>query len=621
MEQMIALTIDGVKVEVPAGTTVLEAAKQAGINIPTLCYLKDVNAIGACRMCVVDTGARSLQAACVLPATNGMNVKTNTPALREYRKTLLELVLSAHDQKCLSCVRNQNCELQKLCRDLGVENGNRFAGKQIHYSIDDASPSIVRDNNKCILCRRCVATCAKVQNVGVIGAVNRGFSTAIEPAWNMKLAETGCINCGQCITACPVGALHEKDSTDVVWQMLGDSTKHVVVQPAPAVRAALGEEFGYEIGTGVTGKMVAALRRLGFAKVFDTDFAADLTIMEEATELIGRIKDGGVLPMITSCSPGWIKFCETYYPDFIPNLSSCKSPHEMMGAIVKSYYAQKANIDPEDIRVVSVMPCTAKKFEAKREELAGTGYPDVDAVITTRELAHMIKQSGIDFRALPDEDFDDLLGESTGAGVIFGATGGVMEAALRTAYETITGKTLEKVEFTAVRGIEGVKEASVQVGDLTVNVAVAHGTGNASKLLDAVKSGEKQYTFIEVMGCPGGCVTGGGQPIVSSVKKMECDPRVLRAAALYREDEGKAIRKSHENPEIKKLYADFLGQPNSHKAHELLHTHYIDRKKSSITAHQQPDRKTCRAVLWFANIRKKPFEKRFFSFSKGKLIN
>ena len=581
MEQMIALTIDGVKVEVPAGTTVLEAAKQAGINIPTLCYLKDVNAIGACRMCVVDTGARSLQAACVLPATNGMNVKTNTPALREYRKTLLELVLSAHDQKCLSCVRNQNCELQKLCRDLGVENGNRFAGKQIHYSIDDASPSIVRDNNKCILCRRCVATCAKVQNVGVIGAVNRGFSTAIEPAWNMKLAETGCINCGQCITACPVGALHEKDSTDVVWQMLGDSTKHVVVQPAPAVRAALGEEFGYEIGTGVTGKMVAALRRLGFAKVFDTDFAADLTIMEEATELIGRIKDGGVLPMITSCSPGWIKFCETYYPDFIPNLSSCKSPHEMMGAIVKSYYAQKANIDPEDIRVVSVMPCTAKKFEAKREELAGTGYPDVDAVITTRELAHMIKQSGIDFRALPDEEFDDLLGESTGAGVIFGATGGVMEAALRTAYETITGKTLEKVEFTAVRGIEGVKEASVQVGDLTVNVAVAHGTGNASKLLDAVKSGEKQYTFIEVMGCPGGCVTGGGQPIVSSVKKMECDPRVLRAAALYREDEGKAIRKSHENPEIKKLYADFLGQPNSHKAHELLHTHYIARPKYS----------------------------------------
>ena len=581
MEQMIALTIDGVKVEVPAGTTVLEAAKQAGINIPTLCYLKDVNAIGACRMCVVDTGARSLQAACVLPATNGMNVKTNTPALREYRKTLLELVLSAHDQKCLSCVRNQNCELKKLCRDLGVENGNRFAGKQIHYSIDDASPSIVRDNNKCILCRRCVATCAKVQNVGVIGAVNRGFSTAIEPAWNMKLAETGCINCGQCITACPVGALHEKDSTDVVWQMLGDSTKHVVVQPAPAVRAALGEEFGYEIGTGVTGKMVAALRRLGFAKVFDTDFAADLTIMEEATELIGRIKDGGVLPMITSCSPGWIKFCETYYPDFIPNLSSCKSPHEMMGAIVKSYYAQKANIDPEDIRVVSVMPCTAKKFEAKREELAGTGYPDVDAVITTRELAHMIKQSGIDFRALPDEDFDDLLGESTGAGVIFGATGGVMEAALRTAYETITGKTLEKVEFTAVRGIEGVKEASVQVGDLTVNVAVAHGTGNASKLLDAVKSGEKQYTFIEVMGCPGGCVTGGGQPIVSSVKKMECDPRVLRAAALYREDEGKAIRKSHENPEIKKLYADFLGQPNSHKAHELLHTHYIARPKYS----------------------------------------
>ena len=579
MEQMINLTIDNVKVSVPAGTTVLEAAKQANINIPTLCYLKDVNAIGACRMCVVNAGGRSLQAACVLPVTEGMNVKTNTPQIREYRRNLLELVLSAHEQKCLSCIRSQNCELQKLCRELGVENGERFAGKKNEYAIDDVSPSIVRDNNKCILCRRCVATCSKVQNVGVIGPVNRGFVTAIESPWNMKLNDMPCINCGQCITACPVGALYVKDSTKKVWELIGDENKHVVVQPAPAVRAALGEEFGLSMGTSVTGKMAAALRRLGFDKVFDTDFGADLTILEEANELIDRVKNGGTLPMITSCSPGWIKFCETYYPDFIPNLSSCKSPHEMLGAIIKSYYAEKAGIDPKDIAVVSVMPCTAKKFEAAREELAASGYPDVDAVITTRELARMIKEAGIDFVNLPDEDFDDLLGESTGAGVIFGATGGVMEAALRTAYETITGETLEDVNFTAVRGVEGIKEATVQVGDLPVSVAVAHSTGAASKLLDMVRSGEKKYTFIEVMGCPGGCVTGGGQPIVSAQDKMTRDPRVIRAKALYGEDAGKPKRKSHENEQLKKLYADYLGKPNSHKAHELLHTHYIKREK------------------------------------------
>ena len=581
MEQLITLTIDGVKVEVPAGTTVLEAAKKANINIPTLCYLKDINAIGACRMCVVNAGGRGLQAACVLPATDGMVVKTNTPEIRQHRRTLLELVLSNHEKKCLTCPRSTNCELQQLCRDLGVEDGDAFAGVRNEYAIDDASPSIVRDNNKCILCRRCVAVCNNVQQIGVIGAYNRGFKTSIGSPWELKLADMACINCGQCITACPVGALYEKDSTKKVWKLLGDPTKHVVVQPAPAVRAALGEEFGLPMGTSVTGKMATALRILGFDKVFDTDFAADVTIMEEATELLGRVKNGGVLPMITSCSPGWIKFCETYYPEFIPNLSSCKSPHEMEGALVKSYYAQKAGIDPKDIAVVSVMPCTAKKFEATREELSATGYPDVDEVITTRELAHMIKEAGIDFATLPDSDFDSMLGESTGAAVIFGATGGVMEAALRTAYEVITGSELKDVEFHQVRGIEGVKEATIQVGDLPISVAVAHGTGNAAKLLDMVKSGEKNYTFIEVMGCPGGCVTGGGQPIVPSVVKMSCDPKVERAKALYNEDAGKALRKSHENPSVKKLYEEFLGEPNSHKAHELLHTHYIQREKYS----------------------------------------
>ena len=577
MEQMIPLTIDGVHVEVPAGTTVLEAARIAKVNIPTLCYLKDINETANCRLCVVDCGGRALQAACVLPVAPNMVVKTNTPAVRQARRINLELILSNHEKKCLSCVRSQNCELQKLCLDLGVDSGERFAGAQNEYEPDMTSASIVRNNNKCILCRRCVGACANVQKVGVIGPVRRGFKTAIESPWEMKLAEMACINCGQCITACPVGALTETDNTQDVWKALADPAKHVVVQPAPAVRAALGEEFGLPMGTSVTGKMAAALRRLGFAKVFDTDFGADLTIMEEGTELIDRLNNGGVLPMITSCSPGWIKYCEHYYPEFIPNLSSCKSPHEMTGAMVKTYYADKAGIDPQNIVVVSVMPCTAKKFEARRPELGRNGMADVDVVITTRELARMIKEAGIDFVNLPDEDFDSLMGESTGASVIFGATGGVMEAALRTAYELITGKTLEDVNFTAVRGMEGIKEATVKIGDLDVNVAVCSSTGKASELLDAIKRGEKQYHFIEVMGCPGGCVNGGGQPIVPASVRNWTNVPAIRAKALYGEDEAKTLRKSHENPEIKQIYEEFLGKPNSHKAHMLLHTTYEQR--------------------------------------------
>ena len=576
----VNLTIDNVPVEVEKGTTVLEAARQASIRIPTLCFLKDLNEIGACRMCVVDAGGRTLQPSCVLEAAEGMAVRTNTPQVREARKVILELILSNHDKKCLSCVRSQNCELQKLSLEMGVESGEEYAGLRNEYAVDDVSPSIVRDNNKCILCRRCVSVCYKTQACGVIGPVNRGFDTIVQSPWDLLLNDMACIGCGQCIVACPVGALREKEETPLVWDLLADPKKHVVVQTAPAVRAALGEEFGLPMGTKVTGKMVAALRRLGFDRIFDTDFAADLTIIEESTELVDRVQNGGVLPMITSCSPGWIKYCETYFPEFIPNLSSCKSPHEMMGAMVKSYYAKQKGLKPEDIAVVSVMPCTAKKFEADREELAAVnGLPDVDAVITTRELAKMIKAAGIDFLQLPDENFDELLGNSTGAAAIFGATGGVMEAALRTAYETLTGKELTSLDFHAVRGTDNIKEASIPIGDLTVNVAVAHGTAHAKTLLERVKKGEKQYHFIEIMGCPGGCVTGGGQPIVSSQEKMRIDPRVERAKALYTADKEMKLRKSHDNPEIIKAYRDFLGEPNSHKAHELLHTHYIARPK------------------------------------------
>jgi len=574
---MLNVTIDGVKVSVPAGTTVLEAARQANIHIPTLCFLKDINEIGACRMCVVDVGARALAAACVMPVSEGMVVKTNTPAVRAARKSVLELILSNHKRECLSCVRSQNCELQKLAKELGADE-NRFCGDNIEYPLDEFSPSMVRDPNKCILCRRCLAACRQVQQIGAIGAIERGFKTQIAPAFNRNIMETNCIFCGQCINACPVGALTEKDDTAKVWAAIADPEKIVVVQPAPAVRVALGEEFGLPIGTRVTGKMTQALKRLGFDKIFDTDFAADLTIMEEATELVDRIQNGGALPMFTSCSPGWIKYCEHNFPELIPNLSSCKSPMQMEGAIIKSYWAEKAGVDPEKIVVVAVMPCTSKKFETARPEMALNGMRTVDISITTRELARMIKSAGIQFNQLPDEEcFDELVAESTGAAPIFGATGGVMEAALRTAADWLEGKSVENVEYKALRGIEGVKEAEVTVGGLTLKVAIANSTGAAKRLIKKIQAGEATYHFVEVMACPGGCVNGGGQPIVDASTRMDVDPRVARAAGLYAEDEAKTIRKSHENPDIIKVYEDFLGKPGSHKAHELLHTTYTAR--------------------------------------------
>ena len=576
---MVTLKIDGIQVEVPENTTVLDAARKAGIEIPTLCYLRGVNAIGACRICMVEVvGNPALQAACVLPVAEGMEIITNSRKVMKTKRATLELILSSHERECLTCPRNHNCELQTLSADFGIRE-IKFDGARRKQEKDTTSVSVVRDPNKCVLCKRCVSMCRTIQGVGAIGATNRGYDTIVEPVWGNSLEDVNCINCGQCITACPVGALTETQEADKVWHALNDPEKFVVVQPAPAVRFAIGEEFGMPMGSRVTGKLAAALRRLKFDRVFDTDFGADLTIMEEGFELIHRIKNGGVLPQITSCSPGWIKFCETYYPDMLDNLSSCKSPHQMLGAIVKTYYAEKEGIDPKNIFMVSVMPCTAKKFEKTRDGESASGYPDVDAVLTTREAAQMIKEANIDFNRLPDEEFDDMLGTSTGAAAIFGVTGGVMEAAIRTVADELSGQDLQNIDYKEVRGIKGIKEAEVQIGDLTVKVAVASGLGNARKLLDAVKSGEKEYHFIEIMGCPGGCVTGGGQPIVSARLRNFKDPREVRAAATYAEDKDMPIRKSHENPDIKKLYDEFLGEPNSHKAHELLHTFYVPRKK------------------------------------------
>ncbi|CCX42670.1 hydrogenase Fe-only [Clostridium sp. CAG:1024] len=582
----VHVKINGIEVEVPANYTILQAAHEAGIRIPTLCYLKDINAIAACRICLVEaTGVRGLAAACVQQVADGMEVKTNTPELRKSRKTTLELMLSNHRMDCLSCVRSDDCELRRLAHEYGVDQYKYVGNEELPKAEEAAagavdSPRILRDNSKCILCRRCIAVCQKNQHVAVIGANDRGFETHVASAFDMPLTETPCVNCGQCVAVCPTGALRERDDTDKVWEALQDPTKTVVIAPAPSVRAQIGECFEYPIGTNVEGKLVAAMRRLGFDKVFDVDTAADLTIMEEGTELLDRLKNGGALPLLTSCSPGWIKFCEEYYPDMIPNISSCKSPQGMYGAMMKTYYAEKNGIDPKDLFVVSVMPCTAKKFEIGRDDMsaAGEGIPDIDVSLTTRELAAMIKRAGIRFRDLPDEQFDPAFGIASGAGHIFGATGGVMEAALRTVAEIVTGKPLENVEFHEVRGLKDIREAEYDLAGTKVRVAVTSGLENAKKLLDMVKSGEKQYHFIEVMACPGGCVNGGGQPHQSGDVGNFTDLRAERAKALYSEDAGMSLRKSHENPVVKELYETYLEKPGSHKAHEILHTSYVARK-------------------------------------------
>lgn len=577
--EMVNIKINNMPLSVPKGISILEAARMAGIEIPTLCYLKKINEIGACRICMVEVkGARSLVTACVYPVNEGMEIFTNTERVRKSRKMTLELILSTHDRKCLSCVRSGTCELQQLCKEFGVDDEGRFDGANPVHEYDDSAIHMIRDNGKCILCRRCVAAC-QAQHISVIGANARGFDTHIGSAFERPLDSVACVSCGQCIVNCPTGAIYEKDGTAKVLEAINDPEKFVVVHTAPSIRVTLGECFGMHIGTNVQGKMVAALRRLGFDKVFDTDFGADLTIVEEANEFLGRVQNGGVLPMITSCSPGWIKYCEHYYPDMLDHLSTCKSPQQMSGAIIKTWYAEKMGIDPKDIVVVGIMPCTAKKFETKRDDQAASGYPDVDYSLTTRELGRMIESAGIYFKHLPDEEFDNPLGDSTGAAVIFGATGGVMEAALRTAVEKLSGEELKSLDFTEVRGTDGIKEASYTVNGMEVKVCVVSGLANANTIMEKVKNGTADYHFIEIMGCPGGCVNGGGQPIQHAVVRNFVDLRARRAAALYEADKDMPLRKSHESEAVKRLYAEFLGEPGSHKAHEVLHTSYVARPK------------------------------------------
>ena len=577
----VNLKINGVSVTVPEGTRILDAAVKAGFKIPTLCYMKDLCNESSCRVCVVEIkNNRKLMTACSTVVAEGMEVFTNTPKVIASRKITLELMLSNHHKECLKCVRSGKCELQTLATEYGCDPF-KYNGEMNDYEVDDVTPYLVRDNNKCILCRRCVAACNKLQTVGVIDANNRGFATAIASPFGKSLGDVPCVACGQCINVCPTGALREKDNLADVEKLLNDPEKTVVVGTAPAVRAALGEEFGYPIGTDTEGRMVAALKSIGFDKVFDVNMAADMTIMEEGTEFLARLNDpNATLPMITSCSPGWIRFIEYNYPEQLANLSTCKSPQQMFGAIMKTYYAKKLGIDPKNLAVVTVMPCIAKKFELTRDDQSAAGVPDIDVSITTRELARLIKKYGIDFKSLdPKAEFDDPIGKGSTAGLIFGATGGVMEAALRTVAEVVTGKTLENVDYKAVRGTKGIKEATLKIGGKTLNIAVASWLGNARVLMDEIKAGKSKYHFIEIMACPGGCVNGGGQPIVDSQTRNVVDVRKTRAKVLYGKDKKSALRKSHENPVVKTLYGEFFGEPGGHKAHEILHTSYVKRNK------------------------------------------